>query len=345
MTTRVAGVLDPGVLLASGEYRVSKVLGQGGFGITYQGIDTKLNRSVALKEFFPEGCWRDGTKVISAGKWDSSTYTDAKQIFLQEGQTLGQFNHPGIVRVFYYFEENNTAYMVMEYLQGKTLADLLQARGGKLPEADALEYIQAISEALDVVHQAQMLHQDIKPENIMLSKTRKAVLIDFGAAKDFAGQKGAPVTTLLTAGYAPLEQYGQALKCASYSDIYALGATLYHLVTGKVPVSAIERAAGVVLKTAKEVNSGVSNYISILIDQAMSMDISQRPQTVIEFLDGLNLNTSSLDTSKSNRGLYESAEDPWQVFDQVDASKNNLDKIKTDKIGDHQQQNQSSPED
>ena len=324
MTSRVAGVLNPGVSLANGEYQVSKVLGQGGFGITYQGIDTKLNRAVALKEFFPEGCWREGTTVISAGRWDKSSYTDAKQRFLQEGQTLGQFNHPGIVRVFYYFEENNTAYMVMEYLQGKTLGELLKSRGGKLPEVDALNYIQIVGEALDKVHQVQMLHQDIKPDNIMLAKDGRAVLIDFGAAIDFTGSSTARLTTLLTPGYAPLEQYGQSLKCANYTDIYALGATLYHLVTGKVPVSAIERAAGVPLKTAREINPAISDRISASIDKAMAMDVNQRPKSVTEFLDLLSLDSSSLITSQTRINFYQSAtdRDPWEVFDPLASPKN-----------------------
>ena len=331
MTTRVAGVLNPGVLLASGEYQIAKVLGQGGFGITYQGIDKKLNRAVALKEFFPEGCWREGTTVISAGRWDNSTYTDAKQRFLQEGQTLGQFNHPGIVRVFYYFEENNTAYMVMEYLQGRTLGELLKSRGGKLPETDALIYMQVVGQALDIVHQAQMLHQDIKPDNIMLAKDGRAILIDFGAARDFTGANTSRLTTLLTPGYAPLEQYGQSLKCADYTDIYALGATLYHLVTGKVPASAIERAAGVALKTAREINPLISDRVSVAINKAMAMDVNQRPQSVKEFLDLLHLDSSVLMTPQAKISFYESAQDPWEVFDPRYAPKNRDSPPKSDR--------------
>lgn len=321
MTTRIAGVLNPGVLLANGEYQISKVLGQGGFGITYRGVDTKLNRAVALKEFFPEGCWREGTTVVSAGRWNNSSYTDAKQRFLQEGQTLGQFNHPGIVQVFYYFEQNNTAYMVMEYLQGKTLADLLKSRGGKLPEADALNYIRVVGQALNVVHQARMLHLDIKPDNIMLPEDGRAVLIDFGAARDFAGRNTTRFTTLLTPGYAPLEQYGQSLKCADYTDVYALGATLYHLVTGRVPVSAIERAAGVTLKTAQEINFNLSDRISWGISKAMAMDINKRPPTVKEFLDLLALDTSVLKSSSETISFYQSTKNPWDVFNSVSSKK------------------------
>ena len=322
MTTRVAGVLNPGVLLANGEYQISRVLGQGGFGITYHGLDTRLNRPVALKEFFPEGCWREGTTVISAGRWNNSSYINAKQRFLQEGQTLGQFNHPGIVRVYYYFEENNTAYMVMEYLQGKTLGELLKSRGGKLSEADALNYIQLVGQALNMVHQAKMLHQDIKPDNIMLAQDNRAVLIDFGAAREFAGYDNDKFTTMLTPGYAPLEQYGQALTCANYTDIYALGATLYHLVTGKVPVSAIERAAGVVLKTAKEINPELSDRVSRSIAKAMAMNVTQRPQSVKEFLELLALDASVLNTPHKKVSFYQSAKNPWDVFDSLHSAKN-----------------------
>ncbi|MFM2312687.1 MAG: hypothetical protein RLZZ04_1963, partial [Cyanobacteriota bacterium] len=243
--TRVNGILSPGACLANGEYRIEQPLGQGGFGITYQGIDTRLNRAVAVKEFFPEGCWREGSTVVSAGRWNSDTYSSAKQKFLLEGQTLGQFNHPGIVQVFYYFEENNTAYMVMEYLKGQTLAELLKKKQGKLSEAKALEHITKVGEALEFLHQAQFLHRDIKPDNIMLLDDGRVVLIDFGAARDFNTTSTARHTTMLTPGYAPLEQYGRALKYGAFTDIYALASTLYHLLTGQAPVSAIERAAGV----------------------------------------------------------------------------------------------------
>ena len=311
--TRVNGVLSPGACLASGEYRIEQPLGQGGFGITYQGTDTRLNRAVAVKEFFPEGCWREGSTVVSAGRWNSDTYSNAKQKFLLEGQTLGQFNHPGIVRVFYYFEENNTAYMVMEYLRGKTLAELLKQRKGKLSEAQALEHIAKVGEALEILHQAQFLHRDIKPDNIMLADDGRAVLIDFGAARDFTSNSTTRYTTMLTPGYAPLEQYGRALKYGAFTDIYALGSTLYYLLTGKTPISAIERAAGVELKTVKEVAPQISSHVSKAIALAMKMDVTERIQSVREFLDLLQIDSSRSFEAKPNN-FYGSAADAWNVF-------------------------------
>jgi serine/threonine protein kinase len=319
-STRVNGVLSPGSALASGEYHIKQPLGQGGFGITYQGIDTRLNRPVAVKEFFPEGCWREGSTVVSAGRWNSDTYSDAKQKFLLEGQTLGQFNHPGIVQVFYYFEENNTAYMVMEYLRGKTLTELLKQRQGKLSEVNALKYIAKVGEALEVLHQAQFLHRDIKPDNIMLANDGRVVLIDFGAARDFASNNITRYTTMLTPGYAPLEQYGRALKHGAFSDIYALGSTLYHLLTGKAPVSAIERAAGVELPTVKQIAPQISSHVSEAIAKAMIMDVTERIQSVREFLDLLHLKPAKLTTSTKPTNFYHPVENPWNVFGQTQAN-------------------------
>lgn len=327
--TRVNGILSPGACLASGEYRIKQPLGQGGFGITYQGIDTRLNRAVAVKEFFPEGCWREGSTVVSAGRWNLDTYSNAKQKFLLEGQTLGQFHHPGIVQVFYYFEENNTAYMVMEYLQGRTLAEFLKQRKGKLSEAKALEYITKVGDALEILHQAQFLHRDIKPDNIMLADDGRVVLIDFGAARDFNTSSTARYTTMLTPGYAPLEQYGRALKYGAFTDIYALGSTLYHLLTGEAPISAIERAAGVELKTVKEIAPHVSLGVSKAIAKAMSMDVTQRIQSVREFFALLSKDANQLSSLTKSKSFYSSNQDVWGVFGQGTASQRPTDSQQT----------------
>ena len=322
--TRVKGILSPGACLASGEYRIEQPLGQGGFGITYQGIDTRLNRPVAVKEFFPEGCWREGATVVSAGRWNSDTYSNAKQKFLLEGQTLGQFNHPGIVQVFYYFEENNTAYMVMEYLKGKTLSELLKQHQGRLSEAKALELITKVGEALKILHQSQFLHRDIKPDNIMLADDGRVVLIDFGAARDFTASSTTRYTTMLTPGYAPLEQYGRALKYGAFTDIYALSSTLYHLLTGSAPVSAIERAAGVKLKSVKEIVPSVSLHVSETIAKAMEMDIYSRIQSVEAFfalLNGNNRDTARSAFKDKSSDSNDCCQDVWSVFGRATSSK------------------------
>ena len=210
--------------------------------------DTGSKRAVAIKEFFPQvqGCSRNGTAVRPGGMITQAEYLEEKSKFLAEGQRLAQFQHPHIVKVFSLFEENNTAYMVMELLKGKTLLRIIEGHG-PLEQTEALTYITQIAEALDVIHSAKLLHRDIKPENIIITEARRAVLLDFGSAREFAAGKTRRMTTTLTPGYAPLEQYGQRARFGVPSDIYSLAATLYHLLTGEIPIQATDRVSGVEL--------------------------------------------------------------------------------------------------
>jgi serine/threonine protein kinase len=281
-----SGALPPGTRLQGGMYSIGKVLGQGGFGITYLGGDIRARRPVAIKELFPYGSTRRGTSVHPFGGLPASEYAGARDRFLDEARILARFDHPGILDVYGTFEENNTAYMVMELLRGKTLGQLVE-ENGPLPERDAIGYIRRIGEALIVVHQANLLHRDLKPDNIMLTGDGEVVLIDFGTARAFAAGKTGRMTTMVTPGYAPLEQYGQSVRFGPFTDVYALAATLYHVLTGQMPASATDRASGVDLVPPRALNPAVSAIASDAIVWAMSMRVDQRPQTVREFLDGL----------------------------------------------------------
>jgi WD40 repeat protein/predicted Ser/Thr protein kinase len=275
--------LPLGTKLFGGKYSVGKVLGQGGFGITYMGADNLLSRPVAIKELFPEGCQRNGT-TVQPTRIPPSDFSSMKQKFLDEARLLASLNHPGIVKVYDFFEENNTAYMVMEYLRGKSLAKLVEERGGALSEKEAVGYILKVCEALDVVHKAGYLHRDIKPENIIVCGDGRVVLIDFGAARAYMAGKTGRMTVILTPGYAPLEQYAEQAKRGAYTDIYALGATLYYLLTGQVPVSAADRFSGVELKSVREINGRVSRQVEEAVMKAMAMRVEERPQSVEEFV-------------------------------------------------------------
>jgi serine/threonine protein kinase len=275
--------LPLGTKLLKGKYTVGKVLGQGGFGITYKGADTTLFRPVAIKEFFPEGCQRKGT-TVQPTHIPLSEFAQMRQRFLEEARVLASLSHPNIVKIFDFFEENNTAYMVMEYLSGKSLAKVLGERGGVLGEQEAVGYILKVCEALEVVHRAGYLHRDIKPENIIICDDGRVVLVDFGAAREYVAGKTGRMSVILTPGYAPLEQYAEKARRGAYTDIYALGATLYHLLTGLVPVSAPDRATGVELKSVREVNPGVSEVVSEAVMKAMAMRVEERPQNVGEFV-------------------------------------------------------------
>jgi serine/threonine protein kinase len=281
-----SGALPPGTKLQGGVYSVGKVLGQGGFGITYLGGDIRARRPVAIKEFFPYGSTRRGTNVHPFGGLTAADYASARDRFLDEARTLARFDHPGIVDVYGTFEENNTAYMLMELLRGRTLGQLLEERG-PLPEHEAVGYIRRVGEALEVVHRASLLHRDLKPDNIMLTGDGNVVLIDFGTARTFAAGKTGRMTTMVTPGYAPLEQYGQAVRFGPFTDVYALGATLYHLLTGQMPAPATDRATGVELAAPRSINPAVSPGVDRAVMWSLKMRVDERPQTVRQFVDAL----------------------------------------------------------
>jgi serine/threonine protein kinase len=213
-------------------------------------------------------------------------YLEEKSKFLEEGRRLAQFQHAHIVKVFSSFEENNSAYMVMELLKGKTLLRMIE-EAGSLEEAESVAYITQIAQALDVIHDSKLLHRDIKPENIIVTEEKRAVLVDFGTAREFAAGKTKRMTATLTPGYAPLEQYGQRARFGVPSDIYSLAATLYHLLTGEIPIQATDRAAGVELPAPRRLNSKVSSHVSSAVLSAMEVRVDKRPQSVGDFLKAL----------------------------------------------------------
>jgi parallel beta-helix repeat protein len=300
-----------GTKLLGGKYTVGKVLGQGGFGITYMGADTILSRPVAIKELFPEGCQRNGT-TVQPTRIPPSDFSSMKQRFLDEAKLLASLNHPGIVKVYDFFEENNTAYMVMEYLRGKSLAKLVEERGGALGEQEAVGYILKVCEALDVVHKAGYLHRDIKPDNIIVCEDGRVVLVDFGAARSFMAGRTGRMTVILTPGFAPLEQYAEQAKKGAYTDIYALGATLYYLLTGEVPVSATDRASGVRLRSVREINPMVSERVEKAVMKAMAMKVDKRPQSVGEFVRLLKAPSGTLVVAPDGSGDFRNLEEAVQ---------------------------------
>jgi predicted Ser/Thr protein kinase len=282
----IVSALPVGTQLAGGLYAVGKVLGQGGFGITYLGSDARQRRTVAVKEFFPHGSMRRGREVHPSSSMTLADFVAARAKFLDEAHLLARFKHPGIVGVYAAFDENNTAYMVMEFLRGRSLLQLLEERG-PLPEAEAVGYIVRVGEALETVHRANLLHRDLKPDNIMLTDDGRVVLIDFGTARTYAAGKTGRMTTMLTPGYAPLEQYGQHVRFGPFTDVYALAATLYHLLTGHMPTDATDRATGAVLPPPRALNPRVSEQVNDAIMWAMEIRVHRRPQTVTDFITAL----------------------------------------------------------
>jgi formylglycine-generating enzyme required for sulfatase activity len=292
--------LQNGTTLQEGKYRIEKMLGQGGFGITYKAVmkgsvtgslgGMTVNIPVVLKEFFMDSvCLRvDGTRV-SVPSTGSKEQTDRyRQKFIKEANNIASLSHPNIVQVMDVFEENGTVYYVMEYLEGGSLRQMMDK--GALPEAQALEYIRQIGSALQYMHEEKHLcHLDVKPGNIMLTADGQAKLIDFGISKgyDKYGNETSSTPVGLSPGYAPLEQYQNALQDFSpVTDIYSLGATLLALLTGETPP---EAAVVVNEDGIGECPSYVSPAVWQAINDAMEPKKKHRPQSMAKFLEMLDV--------------------------------------------------------
>ena len=229
-----------------GRYEIREVLGVGGFGITYKARDTKLNRLVAIKEYLPaETAIRaHDASTVHAHTSRVEQYQYGLARFLDEAKTLAKFHHVNIIGVHDHLELNNTAYMVMSYEQGHTLSQYLKKNNGQLPEHELIAIIKALLQGLEEIHEQDYYHRDIKPSNICIrKKNHEPVLIDFGAARQAIGNHSKSITGIVSPGYSPSEQYGSdENKQGAWSDIYALGATLYRCVSGKLPVDAPQRS-------------------------------------------------------------------------------------------------------
>ena len=287
--------LQSNTTLQGGKYRIEQVLGQGGFGITYLAVQTSLNRYVAIKELFIGGSGqaindRRGNQVVVTNSANQQSFNQQKAKFKKEALRLANLNHPNLVKVHEFFEENGTAYYVMDYIEGESLRTKLN-REGALSESLVLKYINQILPALETAHKQSIWHLDIKPENIMVDKYGHAYLIDFGASKHI--EQNSTLTTSLalayTKGYCPPEladltyesDLVQALKeIGPWTDIYALGATMYNLLTDSIPPSSNRLYK--VGRNAFSFPSNISSSTQDLIVWMMKPDKEDRPQMIKE---------------------------------------------------------------
>lgn len=282
--------LKIGSFLRNGTYRIEKVLGQGGFGITYLATDITLERKVAIKEFFPKDyCDRDGaTSQVSLGTKNTADFVKRlKAKFLKEARNIARFDHPGVIRIHAAFEENNTAYYVMEYILGGSLSEMVK-RDGPLPPERALRYIGKVGKALEYVHAQKINHLDVKPANIMLRESDdNPILIDFGLSKqyDSEGHQTSTTPTGISHGFAPMEQYndGGVREFSPQTDLYSLAATLYYLLSGVVPPQAT-----LLVEDELTFPTTIPSRLVAPISKAMSSARRERQATVKDFLDEIN---------------------------------------------------------
>ncbi len=302
------GPLPTGTLIRGATLVLVQVLGQGGFGITYLAREFSSGRSIAVKELFPFGCVRQNGQVVPSSLLDPSAWHAAREGFRREGALLTGHAHPHVVQVLDVWDEHGTTFLAMEFLDGQTLAQVLEDKG-TLSVRRVRAMIEQVGDALRLLHQAGMLHRDIKPENIMLCRTERPVapstspgamvatgasdrwvLLDFGAARAFAAGRSVALTQIVTPGYAPLEQYASRARGGPPSDIYALGATAYHALTGMAPPAATERASQDELIAPEALNPNIPRALSQAIVRALALRIDERPASVevwLRELDGV----------------------------------------------------------
>jgi WD40 repeat protein/serine/threonine protein kinase len=286
--------LPPGTRLH--EYRIETVLGHGAFGITYQALDTALALPVAIKEFFPANLVlrEDHATLAAKSRTDGEVFRRGLDRFLDEAKALARFKHPNIVRVLRYLQANGTAYLVMDYEPGQSLTAYLQAHGPTLDQPTLLDLFLPILDGLRAVHQAGLLHRDIKPDNIYLRGAGSPILIDFGAARQTVGEKSRSITAILTPGYAPIEQYTTRGKQGPWTDLYGIGACLYRCIQGEHPIEATDRqlalTEGEPDPLAPALSAGRDRYAPPLleaVDWALALRAKHRPRDARAFQERL----------------------------------------------------------
>ncbi|HEU4352392.1 MAG TPA: serine/threonine-protein kinase [Burkholderiales bacterium] len=268
------------------EYRIEKVLGVGGFGLTYLALDSNLNLKVAVKEYLPVDVAQrsDDQTIGPRSPSTAETFGWGKQRFMDESRTVASFRHPNIVRVMRFFEANGTAYMVMEFVAGAALGEWIKTRR-PLAEAQVAVIVDPLLEGLEVIHNAGYLHRDIKPGNIYVRDDGSPVLLDFGSAR----QRATELTAVVSPGYAPFEQYHTTGKQGPWSDIYALAGVLYWMVTGSMPLEAPARVRADDMAAAVQAaeRSRYRPEFLAAIDWALAPFEDQRPQSVAEWREAL----------------------------------------------------------
>ena len=290
------------------KYSIKKGLGQGGFAITYLAYDTMLQQNVAIKEYFPvRYAKRLSSHLSNVGNENSLTeemvsfqlsatsmvypqpgqeenYLKGMQNFLGEARLLfGKFDIEGIVFIKDFFEENGTAYIVMEYVTGMTLREY-EKKKGKISEAEAYKLLLPIVKAISYLHSMGIIHCDISPDNLIFCQKNHLKLIDFGATRQYALNETTDMSVMIKPGFAPMEQYSRTGKQGPWTDVYALAATYYFIVSGKRPLTAVDRCAGEQQLSLSSVNGNVPEELSEVIDCALELDYSVRIQNMEEFV-------------------------------------------------------------
>jgi len=295
--------LDIGTRVA--EFEITGIVGEGGFGIVYLAFDHSLRRTIALKEYMPPALAGRGAEhnVAVRSKRHQETFDAGLKSFINEARLLAQFDHPALIKVYRFWEQNNTAYMAMRYYEGRTLKEIISDEPALATEAWWKAGLKPILEALEVLYHVQILHRDISPENIMIQPTGEPVLLDFGAARQLIQNSTQALTIILKPGYAPIEQYADdpSMKQGPWTDIYALSAVVYSTIAKKAPPASVARMIKDPMEPLiPEDYPGYSRQFLFAISKGLAVKPDDRPQTIAEFRRLLGLDKSGSRASSAN---------------------------------------------
>ena len=300
---RLKCYLHPGSWLA-GNYMLGKVIGQGGFGITYIAWDKKGERKVAIKEFFPNSLSTRETGETHVGCYNEKAeayFKDGVKKMIDEGRRLASFReNENIVTVYDYFEENSTAYIVMEYLAGKSLKDYAEEKGGRLDPEEAVELILPVLNALSAMHKENLIHRDVAPDNIYICDDGKIKLLDFGSARMAVQDANKSLSVMVKPGYAPKEQYASRSKQGPWTDVYSVCATLYRLITGEAPVESIERDI-TPLRTFESYGIKDCNELEKVVTKGLEPEPEDRISSADELAEGLKNKKKKTEPAKKEQ--------------------------------------------
>jgi serine/threonine protein kinase len=276
------------------DFEITGVLGEGGFGIVYLAFDRALRRTIAIKEFMPSVLAMRGENgaVIVRAERHAKTFRSGLKGFINEARLLAQFDHPALVKVFRYWEQNGTAYTAMQYYEGRTIKDIVATSPELVTQAWCMKMLGQVLQALEMLYTMQIVHRDVSPDNIIVQDSGEAVLLDFGSAREIIGDMTRAVTVILKPGYAPVEQYANdtSLEQGPYTDIYALCAVIYFAITRKAPASSIARMVQdpmVPLTTLAP--RGYKLAFLAAIDQGLAVLAEDRPRSIAAFRTSLGI--------------------------------------------------------
>lgn len=291
--------LLPGSLLRN-RYIVGVALGVGGFGITYKCLDTKLGGICAIKEYFPANIAlrNNATKLVSVAEQNIERYNKIMKRFVEEAELVKTLHHRNVITIYDSFFENNTAYYVMEYCDGIDLRRYTNNFSRKLEYDEGMNILYQIMNGLEYIHSKGILHRDIAPDNIYITKNNSVKILDFGSARSEMDQFNRELSVIVKVGYAPIEQYGGRGKQGPYTDIYALGATFYHLFTSKIPMESTQRVAEDNLEVFSSLRPDLPDNLKYCIEKAMELTTAKRISNIAEMKNILGLSNTSARITK-----------------------------------------------